>query len=159
MDSHANPATFRRSLGFRRARAWSSTIGAGAVLLLLGAAGGEWLHRILNNVSPVEIHSARFVESHARPGDEVTVKVDRTRNFACAGVAHQYWYDEDGAPYDGSSSLAGGTKLGRYISPFKKTVPANMPVGQACYAPLLEYRCETGVYRVRQPAACLQVVE
>lgn len=134
-----------------------------AVLLMVAGGALAWLaHEVLQDRRPpVVVHDAQFVESAAKPGARVRLRVDRTRVRSCPGQASMVWRS-------GSTNIQAGTsntiadvtfRSDRATIDLVKTIPNAATPGRWCYVATLTYKCPDADHFVQQAPACLEVIK
>lgn len=106
---------------------------------------------------PITIHDIYSKTKVVRPGQAVTISIDRTKVRDCALRVDTFWINRKGEEIFDKTTRGGRQGLGRKTVVVVVEVPGNLPTGEWGWQALLLYDCENGTAIVRQQAVWFTV--
>lgn len=134
---------------------WTVAIVFGVVI---GQFSWTYVEEILKDrTPPITVIDTDIVEEVARPGDWVTLKVERVKHRDCALTVLQHWVNDKGEQVKGDTQPGGVVGVGKATIEVRIRIPEHTPPGEWSYSPVLVYQCGEDQMIVRQKPAWVRV--
>ena len=141
-----------------------------AMLALAGVSLFGWVmylafqhESVVDRGPPATFHASYIDVATAKVGDRVPLRVERDLHYACEeGMVFKFWRrPEDGSYEDfGIRPIFGnmGDHVGSKGFSAMLTIP-DLPPGEWCYQPKIQYVCDGVTRTVQQAPACVTIIK